>query len=193
MKDLVDSDVQMLIQFCQQRDWQCYLQPKGYDTVHRVYPEQGTDRLSYVLPDFKLTMHFHPLDFTQVNADINQKMVKLALDLLDPQPHERVLDLFCGLGNFTLPLATRAATVIGVEGSETMVERGYENARINQLTNVDFYAQDLTADFSQQEWAKQGFDALLIDPPRSGALEVVQYLPKFGAKRIVYVSCNFSA
>ena len=190
MEALIDSDVQALIDFCQQRDWQCYLQPKGYDTVHRVYPEQGTDRLSYALPDFNLTMQFHPLDFTQVNADINRKMLTLALDLLNPQPHERVLDLFCGLGNFTLPLATRAASVIGVEGSDAMVERGYENARHNSITNVDFYAQDLTADFSQQEWAKQGFDALLIDPTRSGALEVVQYLPKFGAKRIVYVSCN---
>jgi 23S rRNA (uracil1939-C5)-methyltransferase len=135
-------------------------------------------------------MRFYPLDFTQVNAQINQKMVKMAVEMLNPQPHERVLDLFCGLGNFTLPLATRAKYVIGVEGSEAMVQRGYENAKHNGITNVDFYAQDLTADFSQQSWAKEGFDALLIDPPRSGALEVVRYLPKFGAKRIVYVSCN---
>ncbi|HMX98429.1 MAG TPA: 23S rRNA (uracil(1939)-C(5))-methyltransferase RlmD [Agitococcus sp.] len=190
MQPLVDEDVQALINFCQQRDWQCYLQPSGYDSVHRVYPVDGEDRLHYAMPDFGLTMRFYPLDFTQVNAEINQKMVKLALDLLAPQPHERVLDLFCGLGNFTLPLATRAQYVIGVEGDQAMVERGYENARHNQLSNVDFYAQDLTADFSQQPWAKEGFDALLIDPPRSGALEVVRYLPNFGAKRIVYVSCN---
>ncbi len=190
MQPLSDSDAQALIAFCQQRDWLCYLQPKGYDTVHRIYPEQGNDRLSYALPDFNLEMLFYPLDFTQVNADVNQRMIKLALDLLNPQPHERVLDLFCGLGNFTLPLATRAQSVIGVEGDEAMVQRGYENARHNNLSNVDFYAQDLTADFSQQPWAKEGFDALLIDPPRSGALEVVRYLPNFGAKRIVYVSCN---
>lgn len=190
MQPLSDDDSQALIAFCQQRDWWCYLQPKGYDTVHRIYPEQGNDRLSYALPDFNLEMLFYPLDFTQVNATINQQMITLALELLNPQPHERVLDLFCGLGNFTLPLATRAKAVIGVEGSEAMVERGYENARHNQLSNVDFYAQDLTADFSQQPWATEGFDALLIDPPRSGALEVVRYLPNFGAKRIVYVSCN---
>ena len=190
MQPLVDEDVQALINFCQQRDWQCYLQPSGYDSVHRVYPVDGEDRLHYAMPDFGLTMRFYPLDFTQVNTEINQKMVKLALDLLDPKPNERVLDLFCGLGNFTLPLATRAQYVIGVEGDQAMVERGYENARHNQLSNVDFYAQDLTADFSQQPWAKEGFDALLIDPPRSGALEVVRYLPNFGAKRIVYVSCN---
>ncbi|PTQ89547.1 23S rRNA (uracil(1939)-C(5))-methyltransferase RlmD [Agitococcus lubricus] len=190
MSPLTDTDQQALIDFCQQRDWQCYLQPQGYDTVHRVYPPIGEDRLHYSLPDFGLTMRFYPLDFTQVNAAINQQMVKLAVDLLDPQPHERILDLFCGLGNFTLPLATRAQQVIGVEGDAAMVERGYENAQYNQLTNVSFYAQDLTADFSHQPWAKEGFDALLIDPPRSGALEVVKYLPNFGAKRIVYVSCN---
>jgi 23S rRNA (uracil1939-C5)-methyltransferase len=146
--------------------------------------------LHYALPDFGLNMAFHPLDFTQINAGINRRMVNLALDLLDPQPEDRVLDLFCGLGNFTLPLATRAKEVIGVEGVQAMADRGHENAQRNGLGNVVFYAQDLTADFSQQPWARQGFDCLLIDPPRSGAQEVVQYLPKFGARRIVYVSCN---
>ncbi|MCD6061528.1 MAG: rumA, partial [Moraxellaceae bacterium] len=120
----------------------------------------------------------------------NRRMVKLALDLLDPQAGERVLDLFSGLGNFTLPLATRAGEVIGVEGVQAMADRGLENAQRNGLTNVSFYAQDLTADFSHQPWAKQGFDRILIDPPRSGAQEVVQYLPKFKARRVVYVSCN---
>jgi 23S rRNA (uracil1939-C5)-methyltransferase len=101
-----------------------------------------------------------------------------------------VLDLFCGLGNFTLPLARVAGSVVGVEGVDTMVRRGYENARANGLDNVEFYAQDLTQDFSAQPWAKQGFDLILIDPPRTGALEVVEYLPRFGARRIVYVSCK---
>jgi 23S rRNA (uracil1939-C5)-methyltransferase len=190
MDPLPASDVQALTAFMAERNWHLYLQPGGPDTVHRVYPEQGEDRLSYALPDFGLTLHFHPMDFTQVNAGINRKMLNLALDLLDPQPGERVLDLFCGLGNFTLPLATRAGEVIGVEGVQTMADRGMENAKRNNLTNVSFYAQDLTADFSSQPWARQGFDRLLIDPPRSGAEEVVKYLPKFGAKRIVYVSCN---
>lgn len=190
MEPLVDSDVAALVAFCSARGWQCYLQPGNYDTVHRVWPAEGQDRLHYQLPDFGLQLAFHPLDFTQVNAGINRRMLKLAIDLLNPQPHERILDLFCGLGNFTLPLATRAAHVVGVEGDDAMVQRGYENAKANDLHNVAFYAQDLTADFSQQPWAREGFDALLIDPPRSGALEVVQYLPRFGAKRIVYVSCN---
>ena len=193
---LVDADRDALIGFCATRGWQCYLQPGGYDTVHRVWPIEGEDRLHYEQPEFTggegrpLRMAFHPNDFTQVNAGINQRMVKLALDLLDPQPTDRVLDLFCGLGNFTLPLATRAREVVGVEGVQSMVERGYENARRNGLDNVSFHAQDLTRDFSSQSWARLGFERILIDPPRSGALEVIPHLARFGAQRVVYVSCN---
>lgn len=190
MEPLPESDVAKLTAFCAARNWQLYLQPGGYETVHRVWPVEGEDRLHYALPDFGLNLRFSPLDFTQVNAGINRRMLNLALELLDPQPTDRVLDLFCGLGNFTLPLATRAGHVTGVEGVDTMVQRGYENAQYNGLNNVAFYAQDLTQDFSGQPWAKEGFDKILIDPPRTGALEVVQYLPKFGAKRVVYVSCK---
>ncbi|HEX6592699.1 MAG TPA: 23S rRNA (uracil(1939)-C(5))-methyltransferase RlmD, partial [Moraxellaceae bacterium] len=190
MEPLPDSDVAALTAFCAGKGWHLYLQPGGVETVHRVHPAQGEDRLHYALPDFGLKMAFHPMDFTQVNAGLNRRMLALALDLLDPQPEDRVLDLFCGLGNFTLPLATRAKEVIGVEGIQAMADRGMENARGNGLTNVSFYAQDLTADFSQQPWARQGFDRILIDPPRSGAQEIVQYLPKFKARQVVYVSCN---
>ncbi|HET8732071.1 MAG TPA: 23S rRNA (uracil(1939)-C(5))-methyltransferase RlmD [Moraxellaceae bacterium] len=190
MAPLSPEDVAALVAFSRERNWQLYLQPGGPDSVHRVWPAQGEDRLHYALPDFGLTLAFHPTDFTQVNAGINRRMVSLALDLLDPQPGERVLDLFSGLGNFTLPLARRAGEVVGVEGSQAMADRGLENARANGLANVQFYAQDLTADFSAQPWARQGFERLLIDPPRSGAEEVVRYLPKFGARRVVYVSCN---
>lgn len=190
LEALPESDIAVLTAFCQERGWHLYLQPAGPSSVHRVWPVEGEERLFYRLPDFGLTMGFHPTDFTQVNAGINRRMLTLALDLLDPQPNERVLDLFCGLGNFTLPLARRAGEVVGVEGVETMAERGRENAQRNGLSNTSFYAQDLTADFSQQPWAKEGFDRLLIDPPRSGAQEVVAYLPHFKAKRVVYVSCN---
>lgn len=194
MEALPTSDVAALVGFSAARRWHLYLQPAGPDSVHRVYPprdaEPRENRLHYALPDFGLQMAFHPMDFTQVNAGINRRMLNLALELLDPQPEDRVLDLFCGLGNFTLPLATKAKEVIGVEGIQAMADRGMENATRNKLSNVSFYAQDLTADFSQQSWARQGFDRILIDPPRSGAQEIVQYLPKFGAKRVVYVSCN---
>lgn len=200
MDPLPASDSAALTAFCAARGWHLYLQPGGNDSVHRIWPSQaelpGPDRLHYALPDFQrpdgegLSMAFHPMDFTQVNAGLNRRMLNLALELLDPQPEDRVLDLFCGLGNFTLPLATRAREVIGVEGVQAMADRGMENARRNGLENVAFYAQDLTADFSAQPWAKQGFDRILIDPPRSGAQEIVQYLPKFKAKQVVYVSCN---
>ncbi len=193
MKPLSDTDVQQLLDFARPLAWQLYLQPDGYDTVHRIDDPNGPMRLHYELPDFNIKFAFSPLDFTQVNRDINRQMVKLACDLLDLQPGERVLDLFCGLGNFSLPLARcvgETGHVIAVEGSAEMVERGGENAALNQIEHVAFYAQDLTKDFSHQPWAAQGFDALLIDPPRSGAEEVMHYLPKFNAKRIVYVSCN---
>lgn len=196
MEPLPEPDIAALTAFCAARHWQLYLQPGGNDTVHKVYPADGDDRLHYALPDFRrpdgaaLSMAFHPMDFTQVNAGLNRRMLTLALDLLDPQPQDRVLDLFCGLGNFTLPIATRAQAVIGVEGVQAMADRGTENARRNGLGNVAFYAQDLFEDFSQQSWARQGFDRILIDPARSGAEAVARYLPRFKAQRVVYVSCN---
>ena len=193
MKPLIDSDVQQLLDFARPLNWQLYLQPDGYDTVHRIDKPDAPMRLHYELPDFNVRFAFSPLDFTQVNRDINRQMVKLACDLLELKEGERVLDLFCGLGNFSLPLARcvgESGQVIAVEGSSEMVARGFENAALNGMNNLKFYAQDLTKDFSHQPWAAQGFDALLIDPPRSGAEEVMHYLPKFKAKRIVYVSCN---
>jgi 23S rRNA (uracil1939-C5)-methyltransferase len=193
LQPLSDADTQIILDFAAPLGWQVYLQPAGYDSVHRIDQPDAPMRLHYELPDFGVRFAFSPLDFTQVNRDINRQMVSLAVDMLDLKAGERVLDLFCGLGNFSLPLARRVGEtgqVIGVEGSSEMVERGFENAKLNGLNNLEFYAQDLTKDFSHQPWAKQGFDALLIDPPRSGAEEVMQYLARFNARRIVYVSCN---
>ncbi|WP_340675197.1 23S rRNA (uracil(1939)-C(5))-methyltransferase RlmD [Paraperlucidibaca sp.] len=195
MNELSKSDRQALIDFCAERGWQCYLQPGNYDTVHKVWPEDGPDRLAYELPfqtpnGTDLRLAFHPNDFTQVNAEINQRMLPLALDLLDIQPEDRVLDLFCGLGNFTLPLATKAREVVGVEGSQAMVLRGQENATANGLNNVSFYMHDLTKEIASQPWATLGFERVLIDPPRSGALEVLPHIVSLKPKRIVYVSCN---
>jgi len=193
MDDLSSGDREKLIAFGQVHDLHIYLQPKGPDTVHRIWPEsagQGDERLSYRLDAFDLTMKFHPMDFTQVNADINKVMVNRAVEWLDVQPGERVLDLFCGLGNFTLPLARKGGQVVGVEGDDSMVARGRENAELNGLANVSFHGADLHGDFTGQGWAKEGFDKILIDPPRSGAEEICKYLTAFGAKRIVYVSCN---
>lgn len=202
MTELSDKDIATLQQFFAEKKWQLLLQPKGSDTVHRIDDPNGratslttppTGGLFYHLPDFDITFEFSPLDFTQVNLSVNRKMTKLACDLLDLKAGERVLDLFCGLGNFSLPLAKMVGAtgfVIGVEGSEAMTQRAKMNAHANGLYHTEFFAQDLTQDFSDKPFANQGFDALLIDPPRSGAWEVMAYLPKFNAKRIVYVSCN---
>jgi 23S rRNA (uracil1939-C5)-methyltransferase len=190
MKPLSDSDQATWIDFCTKNQIDLYFQPKGPNTVHKVYPENSESRLQYKLNDFGVKLNFHPADFTQVNQSINQKMVKLAIDMLDIKPDDRVLDLFCGLGNFTIPLATKAKHVVGVEGSEAMVERGFENAKSNHLTNVHFYAADLTKDNSDQPWALEGFNKILIDPPRSGAIEVLQHIPAYAPEVIVYVSCN---
>lgn len=190
MEALSAQDHAALVSFGKARDLHIYLQPKGPDTVHRIWPEEGEERLSYRIEAFDLTLKFHPMDFTQVNADINQNMVAQAVDWLELKPEDRVLDLFCGLGNFTLPLARRAGQVVGVEGNDAMVVRGRENALLNGLDNVSFYGANLQADFTSEPWAAEGFDKILIDPPRSGALEICEYLAAFGAKRIVYVSCN---
>ena len=190
--DLSEADVNQLRQFALQRKWQLYLQDQP-ESVARVDEVGAEPYLHYSLPDFAVNFAFHPQDFTQVNSTVNPQMVKLACDLLELRQGERVLDLFCGLGNFSLPLARcvgATGQVVAVEGSQEMVERGAQNAKTNDLQHVSFYAQDLTQDFSHHNWAKQGFDAILIDPPRSGAEQVMHYLPKFGAKRIVYVSCN---
>ena len=193
IEKLSADDVNQLKQFTLNKQWQLYLQPAGADSLHRVDDPAAAMRLHYAVEEFDVKFGFNPLDFTQVNSTINPQMLKLACDLLQLQQGERVLDLFCGLGNFSLPLARcvgETGQVVAVEGSEEMVQRGAENAKNNAMTHVHFYSQDLTKDFSHHSWAKQGFDALLIDPPRSGAEEVMQYVPKFGANRIVYVSCN---
>ncbi|MEQ1447292.1 23S rRNA (uracil(1939)-C(5))-methyltransferase RlmD [Acinetobacter schindleri] len=190
---LTEQDVNQLREFALQKGWQLYIQPAGQNKLTRIDKLQSPARLHYRLDDFDVEFGFDPLDFTQVNSTVNPQMVRLACDLLHLQPGERVLDLFCGLGNFSLPLARcvgASGSVVGVEGSEEMVQRGAENAKINGIAQLSFYSQDLTQDFSHHSWANQGFDALLIDPPRSGAEEVMQYIPKFDAKRIVYVSCN---
>ena len=203
LEPLSTPDIDKLKAFFKARNWQLYLQPKGPESIERIALHEDDDltqqfgRLYYQLPEFDLTYEFIPTDFTQVNLSVNRKMTKLACDLLDLKPGERVLDLFSGLGNFSLPLARLVGgedgsqgLAIGVEGSDAMTARAADNAKRNGITNTEFYNQDLTQDFSDQPWAQQGFDAILIDPPRSGAWEVMQYLPRFNAQRIVYVSCN---
>lgn len=187
---LTNADQQALIEFGKQNSLQIYLQPGGIKTVHKVWPADGYERLSYALPEFDLEMRFHPMDFTQVNAEINRKMIHQALEWLQPQRGDSVLDLFCGLGNFTLPLARRVAQVVGIEGSESAVLRAQENCRHNQIDNASFHEADLFEPFGEQTWANQNYDILLIDPPRSGAENVAHNLLSINPKKILYVSCN---
>src|SRR3569623_2126450 len=182
------ADIDALRAFGQQHDCFIYLQPAGPDSVRPLWPEDA--RLSYRLAEFDVELEFLPTDFTQVNGAINGAMVQRALDLLDLHAGERVLDLFCGIGNFTLPIARRAAAVVGVEGDAKLVARAHDNARANGIANVEIHAADLSDEKSAWPWAVQPFDKILLDPPRTGAQEAVRRMAALGAQRIVYVSCN---
>ena len=188
LEPLTDEDLARLVAFAKGSGFAVFLQPGGVESVKPLWPEQV--ELSFALPEWDLHLAFRPLDFIQVNAGLNDKMIAKAIELLDPQPGERVLDLFCGLGNFTLPLARRAGHVVGVEGEAGLVARARENAARNQLANVEFHAADLAKDLGGEPWMKAGFDKLLLDPPRAGAAEVLAQLPLKGIHRIVYVSCH---
>lgn len=190
LEALTAKDLQAWIEFAQAKEFAFYTQAGGLDTVTKVCPADQLERLYYSLPAHNLNMAFHPMDFTQVNPALNQKMLQQALSLLQLTSEDQVLDLFCGLGNFTLPMAQQAGRVIGVEGSEAMVQRGYENAQRNGISNVEFYAADLTADHTNTNWAQQKYTKILLDPPRSGAAEVLPLIAKLGVDTILYVSCN---
>ncbi|WP_311747284.1 23S rRNA (uracil(1939)-C(5))-methyltransferase RlmD [Proteus columbae] len=137
-----------------------------------------------------LNLRFAPTDFIQVNDEINPKMVAQAIEWLDLSPEDRVLDLFCGMGNFTLPIAKRVSEVVGIEGVPALVEMAKKNAELNQLGNAYFWHTDLSSDFSAMPWSKEGFNKVLLDPARAGALEVMSHIVKLSAEKIVYVSCN---
>jgi 23S rRNA (uracil1939-C5)-methyltransferase len=185
---LSTHDLGALTEFAKTQQLGIFLQPGGIDSVAPLWPPDA--RLSFRMPAYDVELEFRPLDFVQVNAGMNLAMVDLAITLLEPQTHERVLDLFCGLGNFTLPLARRAAHVTGVEGEGGLVRRAGENAQRNGIANVQFVAADLAVDQRDAPWAKSDYDLLFIDPPRSGAEVVLDYLPRRGVRRVVYVSCH---
>ena len=191
-----ENDREQLIAFAKQWSVHFWLQSKGPDTALPFYPPDSA--LAYALPEFGVSMPFRPTDFTQVNHQINRVLVERALRLLDVQTTDRVADLFCGLGNFTLPLATRAAEVVGIEGSPALTERSLQNARVNGLDKKTVFYNRNLFEFSVQDLLSLGrFDRMLIDPPREGAMEVCRAIgelasedPDASPKRIVYVSCN---
>ncbi len=189
LSPLSPSDVEKLLAFGALHDFQMWLQPKGNDSIYPL--NDASAGLHYTLPEFDVRVNYRPLDFTQVNFGLNRKMVQQALGLLAPSAGERVLDLFCGLGNFTLPLARSGAVVTGVEGDAGLVARARENAEAHGLlANVDYAVADLFLEQSQANWARANYDKILLDPPRAGAEGVLKYLPGPSVQRVVYVSCN---
>ena len=190
LEPLTAEDEALVRAFAERWQVQLWLQPKGPDSARPFHPPQGPE-LAYRLPEFGIVMPFAPTEFTQVNAAMNRSLVGRAVRLLDPRPGERVLDLFCGLGNFTLPLARSGAFVTGVEGSEALVARARENAARNGLSeHTRFLSANLFEATPAQLAAWGPADKLLIDPPRDGAVEVVKALGGLLPRRIVYVSCS---
>lgn len=190
LSPLTPNDEQLLRQFANETSFRIYLQPSGPDSVYLFYPERGSDFLSYSLPAENITFQFHPTDFTQVNAGLNRAMVTHAMHLLALEPQDIVLDLFCGLGNFSLPIAKHCAQVIGVEGSETMVARATMNAAANGLNNAQFFCANLEDASALRQFTAHQCNKILLDPPRVGAMEIVKHIDAINPQRIVYVSCN---
>ncbi|MGD2138246.1 MAG: 23S rRNA (uracil(1939)-C(5))-methyltransferase RlmD [Gammaproteobacteria bacterium] len=183
-----EADLARLREYAQASGLHVYLQGSGPDSVQPLAPADSV--LSYHLPGQQVEIRFLPHDFTQVNAAINRQMIARVLQLLEPDAHDRVLDLFCGLGNFTLPLARLAGRVTGVEGEAGLVSRARGNAALNGLENVAFHVADLAADQRGSDWAGGNYSKVLLDPPRSGAAEVIDTLGNIAPQRIVYVSCH---
>ena len=192
LEPITNADEDLLKAFADRHQVVFYLQPKGPATAYRFYPLDGP-RLSYRLPDYDIEHFFSPTEFTQVNHAINRVLVRRAMSLIDPQEGERIADMFCGLGNFTLPLARLGASVTGVEGSAELVARATENALENGLGGRATYAVANLFSATAESLAALGrFDKMLIDPPREGAVELVNALAddSTAPRRIVYVSCN---
>jgi 23S rRNA (uracil1939-C5)-methyltransferase len=188
LEPLAGQDLDKLRSFARTSGIAVLLQPSGPASIHCLEPE--TVGLDFDLPDQGVTLAFGPSDFIQVNTEMNRKMVARALELLEPDREDHILDLFCGLGNFTLPIAKKAGAVVGVEGDSELVRRAALNAGNNGLDNAVFHTADLNEDPTSAPWLKTGYDKVLVDPPRSGAEFILPHIAASGARRVVYVSCH---
>jgi 23S rRNA (uracil1939-C5)-methyltransferase len=184
------EDLERLRAFASAHQVRFYLQPAGLDSVRPLEP--GGAALRYALPDFALQLEFEPTDFIQVNGVINEALVSRALELLAPAADSRVLDLFCGLGNFTLALARHAAHVVGVEGEGALIARARGNAHLNGISNAEFHAGNLavTPVAESCAWLRQPYSHVLLDPPRTGAREVLAAVAALAPRRVLYISCH---
>ncbi len=189
---LSPADRERLAEFARAQDYYVQLQPGGPDSVQNLFPDEQVLYLE-PLADGSIRIPFRALDFVQVNRAINQQMVAQAIRLLGLEAGDRVLDLFCGLGNFTLPMARDCASICGVEGDAAMIDRARDAARSNGVDNVEYFRADLAAPDPASPWMRQTWDKLLLDPPRSGAREIAVDIGRFDARRIVYVSCQPSS
>jgi len=187
LEELSIKDLNILQQHAVEHDYELFLQPGGNNSVYKV--DQLPSQLSFSHEQFNVQIKFHPLDFTQVNPVMNKSMLIQAVSWLKPTLEDDVLDLFCGLGNFSLPFARLARSVVGVEGSSDMVSRAATNAQLNNITNVDFFSADLTQEQSES-WMMKKFTKVIIDPPRTGAKEILPLISKILPQYILYVSCN---
>lgn len=183
-------DLEKLCQFAKDYHFHLYLQPNAPDKPHKIWPLSSDELLIYTMPDYQIEMKFHPLSFTQVNSEMNRQMIKKTLSLLSPQEEETILDLFCGIGNFTLPIARFAKSVIGIEVNQAMIQSAADNAQHNQISNAQFFSGNLMSPAPSESWMQQTYDKILLDPPRTGAKDIIAFFPNFKAKKVVYVSCN---
>jgi len=191
LEPLSGGDREVLSAFGECHRLLVFLQSRGPDSIECLWPEANVG-LAYRLPEQDIELCFRPTDFIQVNASVNRALVTRAMEILDPQAHDEILDLFCGLGNFTLPLARRARRVLGIEADDALVERARENAVHNRIGNSEFRTANLYAADDNAPWGMEHFDKWLLDPPRTGAMEVIKRLScdSLGPRRILYISCN---
>ena len=184
------QDLDELRRFGDEHGLRIYLQPGGPDSLSLLYPDDDVEPLCYRLPEYDVRIEFEPVDFVQVNGEINRAMVGRAIQLLEPGRGDRVLDLFCGIGNFSLPLARHCGEVVGVEGEAALVQRAAANAAGNAIGNARFRRADLAAIDGSERWLQGPWDRLLLDPARNGAADVVKCIERIDPARIVYVSCH---
>ena len=185
-----EQDLEALAKFELQFSVRVYLQTKGLDTVTPLMQDSNSQSLYFVLQPTGIKIEFSPVDFIQVHSGINQKMVRQAIEWLRLQKNDVVLDLFCGLGNFSLPIAQLVENVVGVEGDPALVERARNNARLNNLSNVEFKQADLFDLEQSDAWLQDEWSIVILDPPRLGAREVVERLDKINPEKVLYVSCH---
>jgi len=188
LKPIRETDEKILLDFANEHSVRIYSQSKGPNTI--VEMTKKDQALYFDMPSYNIRMEFLPSDFIQVNAKMNEKMIAHAIDLLEISEEDVVLDLFCGLGNFTLPLATKVIKIVGIEGDQSLVDRAIHNAKLNQLDNVEFHEADLRRNHENSEWFKKEYTKVLIDPPRSGAWEVLPLIAQTKAETLLYVSCH---